>query len=192
MLSRDPGCLNQASCHPPMYMLQAAVRCVADLVFFNSFRITSRPILAPHPPTEPPLRCVPRTVSPRAAAWSWLWPSITAPRLRMHEAGPAPTYALIIRCSIKHNKTSSPLGVPRLKCVGSASCRQLVQSFRNPLTICIFLNLTFLTDLRRPVWFCQNAVVFSTFRVSCMGDWPSAVFHILTKTPHSFNSHSEI
>jgi len=54
----------------------------------------------------------------------------------MHEAAPPPKCALMIRCSIKQNKTSSPLGVSRFKYVGTASSRRLVQSFRNPLTIC--------------------------------------------------------
>ena len=136
MLSRDLGCLNQASCHPPIYRPQAAVRCVADLVFL--LIVFASRIDRFWPPTHPPspLFSVYRGLFPRGPRPEADWPSMTAPRLRTHEAASPPTYAHMIRCAIKHNKTSSPLGVPRLKCVGTASCRRLVQSFRNPLVIC--------------------------------------------------------
>jgi hypothetical protein len=165
VLSRDPRCLNHASCHPTIYRLQAAVRRDADVVGGGvSYHVSTDSNSTPAH-RAPSSVCTAGCFPAGRGLKLTLAIHYSAPRLRMHEAAPAPTYALLICCCVKHNGTTSPLGVSRLKCIGTVSCRRLVQSFRNPLPIGIFLNLTFQTDLRRLLWFCQNAVVFSTFRV---------------------------
>jgi len=105
MLSRGPECLNQASCHPPdLQTAGCSSVCGRRSGFFFPYHVStdSDPTPAHRAPSSV---CTAGCFPAGRGLKLTLAICYIAPRLRMHEAAPPPTYALLICCCIKHNFT---------------------------------------------------------------------------------------